>query len=246
MSHVDKLMSGLKRQINGTAQGTVDLSTWFMWTTFDMIHDLSFDRSFDCLTNEDNQQWLTTMMEALQSVVFLSVTLRFPPMAKLLLYCMPKSAREVKHSLEQFVIDRVDRRLESKTHRPDILQYITKHNLDPDKGGMTRPETQWNASTLIVAGSETTANHLTGTLWFLTQSPKYYRRLGDDIRIRFSSAEEIGIQRVIDRLPFLQAVVDESICMYPPAVVGQPRVAPTGGETVSGYFVPESTGIQLN
>ena len=34
--------------------------------------------------------------------------------------------------------------------------------------------------------------------------------------------------------------------MHPPAVGGQPRVALTGGETVSGYFIPKGTGIQLN
>ena len=99
-----------------------------MWTIFGMIGVLSYGRSFDFLTNEDNHQWLANMMEALQSVVFLSVTLGFPPMAKLLLYYMPKSAREVSHSLEEFAIDRVDRRLESKTSRPDILQYITRCN----------------------------------------------------------------------------------------------------------------------
>lgn len=41
------------------------------------------------------------------------------------------------------------------------------------------------------------------------------------------------------RLPFLNAVIEESLRMYPPLVTSLARVVPTGGKTVDEWPVPE-------
>lgn len=62
-------------------------------------------------------------------------------------------------------------------------------------------------------------------------------RVQQEIRSKFLAADEIRLAQ-LDNLEFLHAVLSESFRMYPPAVVGQPRVAPPTGDFVSGYWVP--------
>ena len=54
----------------------------------------------------------------------------------------------------------------------------------------------------------------------------------------FKKAEDINLQNV-SNLRYYEAVIEETFRMYPPGLAGQPRVAPKGGDTVRGYFVPE-------
>ena len=177
MSHINKLVSGLQVQIDGRAKGKADLTDWFTWTTFDIIGDLAFGRSFDCLENQGIHPWLATITRALPTVYKLGTSRRFPPLEKLLLYCISQRARAASHTLHQFVADRVDRRLESETYRHDLLYYLTKDNVERDEGGLTRLEIHRNATTIVLAGSETTGTHLTATLWLLTQYPIHYKQL---------------------------------------------------------------------
>lgn len=62
-------------------------------------------------------------------------------------------------------------------------------------------------------------------------------RLQREIRSKFLSADEIRLL-YLDDLYFLHAVISECFRMYPPAVAGQPRVAPPTGDFISGYWVP--------
>ncbi|WP_152722024.1 cytochrome P450, partial [Moraxella catarrhalis] len=40
------------------------------------------------------------------------------------------------------------------------------------------------------------------------------------------------------QLPYLNAVVNESLRIAPPVVIGVPRVVPAGGATICGRYVP--------
>lgn len=64
-------------------------------------------------------------------------------------------------------------------------------------------------------------------------------RLISEVRSSFSVKSSITF-RNIATLPFLAAVIEESLRMYPPFVTSLARTVPQGGSMVDGQFVPEN------
>lgn len=95
-------------------------------------------------------------------------------------------------------------------------------------------------ASLIIAGSETSATLLSGCIYYLCQSPKILRTLVHEIRTAFGTDGDI-IFASTAKLPYLAAVIEESLRMYPPFVTSLARVPPAGGGMVDGHYVPEDT-----
>ncbi|KAL9005678.1 MAG: hypothetical protein Q9188_001537 [Gyalolechia gomerana] len=240
--YVNTLIDGLRKKCKGTGC-KADLANWFNWTTFDVIGDLAFGETFDCLKETTYRPWVKMLMNNLKAVVLTSVTMRFPPLNKLAAMFIPKEITQARVQHYKMAQEKVNRRLDKSTSRPDFISYITRHN--GTKGSMSREEIQLNSGVFIVGGSETTATLLCGAVWSLLHTPIYLDKLQSEIRSRFSTAEDIQLKNT-DNLTFLHAVILESFRMYPPALAGQPRVAPPCGDFISGYWVSPKTGVQIN
>ncbi|MCJ1289044.1 hypothetical protein MMC34_000576 [Xylographa carneopallida] len=241
-THVDDFLVGLRAQIAGPARGNVDLTPWFSWYTFDVIGDLSFGESFDCLRHERLHPWVAALFKALQFVVFVSVTMQFPPADRALRACIPRSMLQGRNTLLGRSAETVNRRLGRTTDRKDFMHYILRQT---DDKGMSAAEIQGNAASLIVAGGETSSGILTGALYLLLAHPAHHARLVREIRTACPTPASLTVA-ALSKLPFFQAVLDESFRVYPPALQGQPRKIPPGGGDIAGYHVPAGTGVQLN
>lgn len=110
---------------------------------------------------------------------------------------------------------------------------------------MSIEETYVCAQVLIVAGSETTATALTGATYFLTEHPETLRKLTEEIRQRYDSEDEITIQSTAE-LPYLNAVLQESLRLCPPGPAVFPRVVPKGGRVVCDKFVPGGVTVGVH
>ena len=64
-------------------------------------------------------------------------------------------------------------------------------------------------------------------------------RLVSEIRTAFTSDQDIAFSKA-ENLQYLNAVIEESLRIYPPLVVGLPRIVPEGGASVAGHYVPEN------
>jgi len=64
-------------------------------------------------------------------------------------------------------------------------------------------------------------------------------RLVNEIRTAFTSDQDITFSRA-ENLQYLNAVIEESLRIYPPIVVGLPRIVPEGGAYIAGCYVPEN------
>lgn len=112
-----------------------------------------------------------------------------------------------------------------------------------EKNGTSFQDLQSQAILLVVAGSETTATALSGITYYLCKDPRVYEKLTDEIRSAFSHFDQIT-GRATERLPYLKAVIEEGLRIYPPIPAGLPRISP--GETVDGHYVPKGTIVSVN
>ena len=103
---------------------------------------------------------------------------------------------------------------------------------------MTHEEIIKTSSTLIIAGSETTATMLSGCLYHLLRNPSVLQTLTDEIRSTFKTAEDINFVK-LQGCKYLAACLQEAFRIYPPVPMVLPRRTVEGGMVVCGRFVPE-------
>ncbi|KAK8094235.1 hypothetical protein PG997_000920 [Apiospora hydei] len=126
--------------------------------------------------------------------------------------------------------------LESSTtktaERADMLASFMRNGLFGD-------ELKTESLLQIVAGSDTTAGSLRGTMLYLMAHPRVYRALQDEIdaAVRAGKAPSAESGEVITyaqtkALPYLQAVVREGIRIFPPLTDPFARDVQAGGDTV--------------
>jgi cytochrome P450 len=238
-SYVDLLIRGLHQRAK---EGPQDMVAWFNWITFDVIGDLTFDRSFDCLRNQAYHEWIQFVFGGIKAIVIALELSRYPPMKSVLFRLFGKTVSAARKKSTQFTKERVDHRVASSTDRLDFLGYILRHKGKETE--MSRAEIEATSGILVLAGSETTATLLSGTVYYLLQNPQIKQKLVAEIRDGFTKEDEINITTV-SQLPYLLATLEEGMRIYPPVTLGSPRVVGEEGAVIGGYHVPPHVSIPV-
>lgn len=126
----------------------------------------------------------------------------------------------------------VDERAASPTdERSDMLASFMRHGLSGD-------ELRTEVLEQIIAGSDTTAGAIRGTLLHLMTNPRVYFKLQCEVddAVRGDRAPNTGGGLITAaqarQLPYLQAVVREALRVWPPVANIFSRDVPTGGDTL--------------
>ncbi|KAL0778980.1 hypothetical protein CaCOL14_003464 [Colletotrichum acutatum] len=230
---------------SGSAESAavVDMNSWYNFTTFDIIGDLAFGEPFYCLRDAKWHWWLHAVFDIFQAGTYLRAARRFPsPLSEMLLLLIPRRLIKTRVAQFQFGVERVNRRLEQETDRPDFMYYILQGS---DEKGMSTEEIYAAAQVLIVAGSETTATGLTAATYLLCENPQTLAKLTAEIRNTFENEDDITIQSTAG-LSYLNAAIQEALRLGPPGPGTFPRVVPDGGRMVCGQFVPAGYSVGVH
>ncbi|KAJ5602591.1 cytochrome P450 [Penicillium hordei] len=102
----------------------------------------------------------------------------------------------------------------------------------------------------IGAGADTTAGTLAYTLYFLSKHPVAKNRLEQEIEENLATGKLSHQPKwaEVHRMPYLDAVLKESMRLLPIASWGLDRVVPPAGATIAGVFIPGGTivGCQID
>lgn len=229
------LIQHMHEQIDGEGKGRVDMPRWYNFTTFDVIADLTFGESFHCLRDSDYHPWVSMAFQVMKSFGIISVKRYFPLWAWVMSLFQTPAALNFRREFFAFVDRKVAQRLSMEMERPDFMSFITRHQ---DEKGMSLKEMESSLNSFMAAGSETSATTLSGVTWLLTQNPDKLKKLVEEVRGRFKSNDDINLQEVM-QMPYLIAVMNEALRIYPPVPTGFPRVVPQGGDHISGCWIPE-------
>ena len=101
-------------------------------------------------------------------------------------------------------------------HHNDLLALLMDA-MDEDGSHMTPQQLRDETMTLFIAGHETTSQMLSWTWYALSQNPAIEERLYEELHgVLGGRPPEVAD---LQRLPYLQAVMNESLRLYPPAYV---------------------------
>ncbi|MGK7872551.1 MAG: cytochrome P450 [Xenococcaceae cyanobacterium] len=112
-----------------------------------------------------------------------------------------------------------ERRSKQDPERTDILSLLLSTR-DEEGQGMTNVELRDELMTLLVAGHETTATALAWAFYWIHKLPEVFKKLFDELDSLGDNPEPMAIFR----LPYLTAVCNETLRIYPVAMVTFPRV----------------------
>ncbi|KAK9440015.1 Cytochrome P450 CYP65BH1 [Metarhizium brunneum] len=221
----------------------VNMGDWISFFTFDVIGDLALGETFGCLQNGQYHAWVRSLCTFLKGMTFAGVARIYPWVGSFVeRFLIPRSVMDQQKQHVEFVSERVNRRLNLETTRPDFMTSFLKDNRDFEN--MSRGEIESNFAILIIAGSDTTTITMCGTLHCLTRNTDKLAILEDTIRTRFQSEKDITVDGTKD-IPYLDAVIEEGLRLCPAIPALLPRVVPAGGETYSGHYLPGGTKISV-
>ncbi len=143
--------------------------------------------------------------------------------------------------LDRLVYQLIDQRRRSDADRPDLLSLLLRAR-DEDGGRMSERQLRDEVVTLFLAGHETTALTLSWSFYLLSRNPAALECLLQEVDgVLGGRAPSIAD---LPRLRYTEAVVQESLRLYPPAyVIG--REASEACE-IAGLPVPAGTTLFLS
>jgi cytochrome P450 len=239
-SHVDLLMENLRGKV---AKGPQNMVQWFNWTTFDIIGRLALGESFVCLEKQEMHPWINAIFGNVKAVMFTVAIRKFGLESILPLLMSSQKKRDFAFNWE-YSSNKIEERVKRGTNEGDFWDNVLQKSLDDKGQGMSIEEMKSNASHLVLAGSETTATLLSGVLYHLLRNPEVMDKLVNEIRTTFRSSEAIDLFSVGD-LKYSEAVLSETMRIYPPVPSMFPRIVPEGGDTVEGRYVPAGTELHM-
>lgn len=241
----------------------LNMTKWYNWTTFDVIGDLAFGEPFGCLDRAQEHPWVEALQGAIRTNV-VGLTISHMGLRSIMPIVLKYLLKSRKEHFDR-TGDKLQRRVEMNVERPDLIEGLLKKRnewvsevdffsfpfglgciMRADSNhvlqNMPMKRLQSNASTLIVAGSETTATLLCGVTYLLLSNPETLKRVTEEVRSTFKSDGEITLSSVGD-LTYMLACLNEGLRSYPPVPTGLPRQVPRGGATIAGKPVPEGVSV---
>ncbi|ETI27159.1 hypothetical protein G647_09841 [Cladophialophora carrionii CBS 160.54] len=255
--YVDVLCGQLHEACHAGSQNMVQ---WFLWTLNDVVGKLALDQEFECLKLRRMHPWPKFLLRGLKNVAIFNQFRRFGITERMLIPLLSKKQLEERDNFFNEAVSAVNQRLaREKLEKTDDEERQDKKNPDivglmlremKDGNRLTEKEVTANSILIVGGGAETTSSCLSGTFYHLLKTPRVLKKLQQEIRSSFASAEEITI-RATSNLPYLKATVDESLRIFPIASYITPRTTPKGGHMIAGDHIPggkpfKSWGLNAN
>ena len=107
------------------------------------------------------------------------------------------------------------------------------------------------ARNVVGAGTETTASTATATIYHVLANPAILQKLKKELHDASSGSKELLDFKTVDKLPYLQACINETLRIRPPVTGRLPRVNPRAAMTYTSptgkaYTFPPGTAISMS
>ncbi|KAF2273806.1 cytochrome P450 [Westerdykella ornata] len=240
--YVDKLISELRKRCDD-GRALINIEAWFSFTAFDIIGDLTFGESFGSLDSGGHHPWASLIFDTTRFVILANCLKRINRLfLPILFFITPKGLAKRLRENQQLTDAKIAKRRALGATRPD---YMTAMLGDDEKGEfLSDAEITSNCTALILGGAETISSALSATTYYLATNPHTLAKAVEEVRSAFTTEEEITLTRT-GQLKYLNAVITESLRMFPPFAGVSPRQVPAGGATIAGEFIPENTTVGI-
>ncbi|PSK55745.1 Isotrichodermin C-15 hydroxylase [Elsinoe australis] len=239
----------------------LDSLNWFNYTAFDIIGDLAFGEPFGMLEkgrdiaevreSPDAPVKYAPAIEVLNRRGEVSGTIGCWPWIRPYAKYLPdpfftKGIKAVEN-LAGIAIARVNYRLANadKIDRVDLLARLMEGK-DEKGEKLGRNELTAEALTQLIAGSDTTSNTSCAITFYTLKNPRVYKKLQAELDKAIPADVDVPTFDMVKDLPYLDAVIKETMRIHSTSSLGLPRIVPEGpGVDVLGRHFPAGTVLSV-
>lgn len=226
----------------------IDLDRFFTYTTFDIVGEVIFSKSFGFL--REGRDIGGAIANSLAQNIYVAVG-GYIQWFHLLLSNPLVTWLEVLPF--GHIIDTAVGAIKEREKNPDARFDAVAHwfrYLSQNPGRMSPREVQSAASNAVAAGADTVACGLQAFVYHMIRRPDLWQQVRAEIDSTGLSAPG-SRQKVVpyadaQRLPLLHACIKEALRVFGPAPMGLPRVAGKEGVTIGDRTFPEGTILSVN
>ncbi|KAK4118772.1 cytochrome P450 [Parathielavia appendiculata] len=259
---VRQLDSLISRSNNPDGAAYVDCLNWFNYLAFDVIGDLAFGAPFGMLSSgadmaevrssPDSPPIYAPAIEILNRRGEVSATLGILPQLKPYAKYFPdpffSKGLQAVENLAGIAIARVKARLENPppAQRKDLLQRLIEGR-DEKGEPLGRQELTAEALTQLIAGSDTTSNSSCALLFHAVRTPGVIQKLQTELDAAIPADLDVPTFDMVRDLPYLSAVVNETLRFHSTSGIGLPRQVPpdSKGLHYKGHYFPPGTVLSV-
>ncbi|KAH9979110.1 cytochrome P450 [Lactifluus volemus] len=250
LSQVNHLCDALKYQ--NAAGKSSDLYLGFQCFGADTIATFLFSTTFDQLSSPD---FRGDIVQGLDVALPIATLLKFSAILIWLIRQIPPSILAgISPSLKGVVTFKVmiKNQVKSILRNPELMddaphRIIYRELLNPEANKGRRVPTalqlKHEAELLFAAGSHTIGTTLMTGVYYLLRSPEAMQRLVDELRAAWPSLDQAPNYEELKQLPFLTAVIKETLRLSVSIPGGLPRVVPPSGAVISGVRFQEGLTV---
>ncbi|KAI1813042.1 cytochrome P450 [Poronia punctata] len=249
----------------GDKTAQVDCLAWFNYVAFDTIGDLAFGAPFGMLkagadiaevrTSLDKPSIYAPAVEILNRRGEVSATLGCLPSIKPWARYLPdpffSRGLTAVENLAGIAIARVKERLDNPPDiaRKDLLARL-QEGRDENGEPLGFEELTAEALTQLIAGSDTTSNSSCALLYYVARTPGVLKKLQEELDAAIPSSTETKVvpdYETVRNLPYLEAVINETLRIHSTSGVGLPRQVPPGspGVRIGERVFPAGTVLSV-
>ncbi|KAL0954501.1 hypothetical protein HGRIS_003468 [Hohenbuehelia grisea] len=220
-------------------KGTIDLSAWMGYFAYDFMSDMAFGGGSEMMRDGDEGGFWHLLDDV---VPFLTVLGHLPWLTKMVTY-VPVGAAG-RQRFRALAIGCAKKRISEGSMSKDIFYYLNNED-GHDAAPRSFAEVLSDGGLAIIAGSDTTATTLTSIFGMLLSNPDAHKRLLDEIDAHFPVGEDIMNPAVHARMPYLNAVINEALRMFPPVPTNVQRANPQDApaRVTGSVVIPAGTSV---
>ncbi|KAL0944855.1 cytochrome P450 3A17 [Colletotrichum truncatum] len=219
--------------------GSANTHKWWTLMAADIISQLSFGKSFGMLDLGKSTLYMRAIETALLGAVFKSEL----PLLHFIFRLIPKSSFQTLGRCLDQVDDAGKNGVEQLAQQHDKTRSLFKEMIvdceKEDRPWLSDDTVRIEAAGMMVAGSDTTAAVLTYLIWSVLRQKDLQKRLEEEIAKLGDDFDD----KKLEGCPLLNAVIEETLRLYPAVPSSLPRKVPPGGVNLSSYFIPSGTVV---